>query len=62
MRWLTAGKRGVAHAVHEEATGWSRTEVYGSIIFLCGFYSNEAWVTPDSGKHCKRCEKVGESK
>lgn len=55
MRWVTTPS-GTAHAIDEEATGWARTDKYGALHFLCNYYSNEAWVKTDNGKHCKKCE------
>lgn len=60
LRWLTV-EDGVAHAVHEEATGWAQTERSGALEFYCNEEDgNEYFVTPDNGVHCRVCtEKTG---
>lgn len=58
LRWLTTGS-GVAHAVHEEATGWARTERSGALEFYCNEEDgNEFFTGPDKGVHCRTCSEI----
>lgn len=58
-RWLVASKqnRAVAHLVDEVVTGWGRAEKAGSLVFMCGRDSNEAWAKEPSVRNakCRRC-------
>lgn len=56
--WVQFQGRGkVRHLVHQEQTGWSRSERAGSIIVWCGRVGNDSILVdpPTAEAECKMC-------